>query len=659
MTSRLHVNLTALGLLLDRLGTAADELATGAERAAALVGGVGLEATGPRQVAQAGEAAQDVVRSVRSFLDQVRSLDQPSGYVLYRVRDHPSWADPGAALAAAHEVAEEMGRAFEWGLGDERVAHLVGLLASHEGDPVFSLELVRLAAGSSTGFGRALWAMATAPLGQRAAVGELARRLGTVLAVANRAAPPHVTFRGVMAGLERATGGDHAQLAFAPLLFAASARPFTRSFLQPMARHFVLRPNHERLEEGRALPATWVHDGEAQRDARSLALAALARNPRAAADFLAGSDLHGVPNLHLLIGDGLLDPSGPGILDGAGGRSLAALIDAATVVPVGRVGPWAQVTADERAGAAGAVVAAFGDRAPLLGWELPETLRPSLSRLTVANLPTFQMPPPSFAADGPFAAVVPAGVAPVVPRERGLRFLSLLFTHRAAEDQVVAAAERHIATRSGRLGAHDHDGHLRLGLLWGSLTDAAVAGRLVHAIDQDHARDEQRAAWALAQRVVSYVVVSGAGRAVRAGAGGGAGGGGGGVPGEGAAGQAGGDVVTEVGSTLRDQLLPDLQRTEQVHAEVEVVFAQMRERLDRAVVASPGTPGWAAALGGFEGGLGPAAHPPGYVEPSPALVVQLDEVVERLEAAHPGVVAGSGGRRGRPSAGSAWPDTGG
>ncbi|OWY62774.1 hypothetical protein B7486_56640 [cyanobacterium TDX16] len=370
---------------------------------------------------------------------------------------------------------------------------------------------------------------------------------------------------------------------------------------------------------GRALPASYVHDGERQRDVRSLVLEAVARNPRAAAELLAGADLHGTPNVHRLIGDELLDPMGPGILDGDAGRALAQVIDAATVPPTGPVGPWGRVSPEEQSAAAGAVVAGFGDRAHVLGWELPDALHESLRDLVVRTLPTFQMAPPSF---GDLDLPVPAGVAPVVGRERGLRFLSLLFTRRSSEDVVVAAAEGHVQAESDRLGADDHDGHLALGLLWGALTDASIAGRLVQAIRQDHARDEQRAAWELGQSAVELYLNRRVGNVV--------------------VGPVGGwlttkvaqhpvqdrsgDAIGAVGARLEDELLPDEQRTEQLVARADSIVRERGERLDRVLAVPPGSAAWAAATAGHLAAVGPNVAPPGYQEPNAAVLVELNTI---------------------------------
>jgi hypothetical protein len=581
----------------------------------------------PAGAATAGEAAEllrAAALGTRSFLDQVRSLDQPHGYAVWHSADHASFRSPRAATDAAAEVARQLARAFEWGLGDEGIDRVVGLLAEREGDPVFALEVLRLAGHSPSGFGAALWAMSVAPQHQRGQVDELARRLGGVLAVANRASPGLVTYRTVMADLQRATGGDAAQLAFVPLLFAATATPFTRSFLAPMVQELVVRPNRERQEAGRALPPTFVHDGRGQLDTRALALEALSHSPRASAAFLRGAGPDGVPNLHRLIGDEVLDPDGPGLLDGDGGRALASVIDAGTVAPVGRVGPWARVSAQERSAAAGAVVSAFGDRAHVLGWELPDALHRSLSELAIRTLPSFQLAPPSF---GDVVLEVPTSAAPVPDREQGVRFLSLLFTRRASEDAVVGAARRHIEATSARLGPEDHQGHLGLGLLWGALADASLGGRLVHAIVQDHARDEQRSAWELGERVVAHVVGAKIAAAVV-----------GPVGGwfttevaQDPVQDEGADVVSSLSRPLEDELLPDEQRTEAVLAEAAELVDRRRDELASLVAAEPGSRSWSAAHGGFDGGVGPEVRPPGYAEPDPALLVELDAVLDASE----------------------------
>src|SRR5688572_10505735 len=125
MTSRLHVNLTATGLLLDALDAASRSLDASASRSASLADAVGLDADGPRQVGVAGAGLLDATRSVRSFLEQARSLDHAGQYLLYRVADHAAWADPGASVAAARSVAERVGEAFDFGLGDAAVDEVV------------------------------------------------------------------------------------------------------------------------------------------------------------------------------------------------------------------------------------------------------------------------------------------------------------------------------------------------------------------------------------------------------------------------------------------------------------------------------------------------------------------------------------------------------
>lgn len=629
MTSRLHVNLTATEVLLDALDTSARALDRSAERAAAAAGAAALDSAGPRQAGAAATGLLDAIRNVRSFLEQVRSLDHASEYLLYRVAEHPAWGDPGASAAAARQVAERMAGAFDFGLGDAPVDELIQLLADHEGDPVFALELWRRIGSSTAGMGAALWAVSVAPGHQREQVEPLMRGLGNVLAVAQRAAFQHVTYEHVMADLHQAVDGDAAALALAPLLFAATTRPFTRSFLRPMWVEHVLMPNRERQVAGRALPASYVHDGQRQRDVRSLVLEAVARNPRAAAELLAGADLHGTPNVHRLIGDELLDPMGPGILDGDAGRALARVVDAATVPPTGPVGPWGLVSPDEQAAAGGAVVAGFGDRAHLLGWELPDALHGSLRDLAVRSLPTFQLAPPSF---GDLELAVPAGVAPVVAREQGLRFLSLLFTRRSSEDVVVAAAERHVQAESARLGVDDHQGHLGLGLLWGALTDASIAGRLVHAIRQDHARDEQRAAWELTELGISSLLgglasraavpasEAGSGLFVRAAH----------VGAREGTDQAATRTFEDVSGDLEDRLIPDRQLTEQQRDRALAIAEHRRQGLQGLVAVPAGSPAWSAALGGFEGSMGTVQHPPGYVEPDPAILVDVDQVIDGI-----------------------------
>jgi hypothetical protein len=630
MSERLHVNLTATEVLLDALGRSARTLDASATRSATAVDAASLDRSGAHQVGVAATALADVVRSVHSFLGQVRSLDHASEYLLYRVAGHPAWADPGASLAAARDVAAAVADAFDFGLGDGSVDELIEVLAGHQGDPVFALELWRRIGSSATGMGAVLWAVSVAPGHQREQVAPLMQGLGTVLAVAQRAAFQHLTYEHVMADLRQAVDGDVAALAVAPLLFAATAVPFTASFLRPMWVEHVLVPNRERQVAGRALPASYVHDGRRQRDVRSLVLEAVARNPRASAELLAGADLHGTPNVHRLIGDELLDPMGPGILDGDAGRAFARVIAAATVPPFGPVGPWGQVSPAEQAAAAGAVVAGFGDRAHLLGWQLPDALR----ELAVRNLPTFQMPPPSF---GAVRLDVPAEVAPVPGRERGLRFLSLLFTRRSSEDVVVAAAEEHVRAASARLDAEDHAGHLGLGLLWGALADASIAGRLVHAIRQDHARDEQRAAWEVTQLGISLLVGGLAARAA--------------VPGgmrgasrrqtvqrigrRQAASQEARLPFDETGRDLEEVLLPDRMLVEAAQEESLEIVDGRRRALRELVAAPPSSTGWAAALAGFEAAQGDEQRPPGYVEPDAAILVEVDTVLDGLSVPSP------------------------
>jgi hypothetical protein len=236
MSERVHVNMTGVGHLVGGIEGAQRAVEEAAQDAAVLLSLARVDAGPARQAHAAAARLDEVERDVRRFLEQVRSLDQPDGYVIWTSAPHAAFADPRPSREAAQAAFEEMGRAFEFGLADGAAGRLIDLLATHEGDPVFALEVVRLAAGSSSGFGAALWAMEAAPRHQRDEVRELARRLGATLAVANRSAELLVTHDSVMADLGRATGGDAAQLAYAPLLFAATARAFTRSFLHDMVR---------------------------------------------------------------------------------------------------------------------------------------------------------------------------------------------------------------------------------------------------------------------------------------------------------------------------------------------------------------------------------------------------------------------------------------
>lgn len=614
------MNVTATTLLGTALHDAAASLEVTVQQAvAAAARAGGARGAGDEAVRSLGAACtllEEQARLVAAVLAEIRASDGLAGVLVWQSADHPSWHAPASAIAAAQRAATAMAAAFEWGLGDGATDELLGILRRHDGDPVFAMELLRVAGGSSAGFGAALWAASVAPRHQRHEVGRLFQALGDVVAMANRAAPALHTYGSVMRALRRSTGGDAAAFAQAPLIFLA-ARPFTATFLEPAWRRLVLDPNRGRQRLGRSLPAAYVHDGAEHHDVRSLVLRAVARNPVAAARFLGGRDEHGRPNLHGLLG--------PGVMDGDDGRALALVVRSGTrAVPAGLVGAWTRVSDEARVQAADAVVSAFAERAPHLGWRLPEAVHPALEEVAIAHLESFRLVPPSFRA-----LPLPPGAELDLGRDQGLRFLSLLFTRRSSEDVVVVAAERHVQEASADLAPDDHAGHLDLGLLWGALTDATVSGRLLAALHADRERDEDRAAWELGQSAVSTLVGFGAARR---------------VPGNGLAprlvrgavrGTSGG-AVDSVGTSLEDRLLPDEQHTEEARERAAAVVRHREEAFADLFPALPGSIGWSAALSGFQAGVGPNDEPAGYREPGPAVVITADTVVDGVLGASSG-----------------------
>jgi len=598
MTEQAHVNLTGASLLAAALAERSSELEAGAQRCLGLTGLAGLDPGGPAALAAAAAALATEAVRVRALLAEVRAIDAAGGPVVWQSADHPSWHDPAVALAAAQAAAAELAQAFEWGLGDGASDRLVGLLAEHEGDPVFALELWRIAGGATAGFGAALWAASAAPLDRRGEVHGLFRALGNVIAVANRAAPDLVTYEAVVERLGRATEGDAGRLAQIPLIFLAS-RPFTASFLRPAWTQLVLQPNRLRQVAGRALPADFVHDGRAQHDVRSLVLQAVARNPVAAARFLGGADLHGTPNLERLVG--------PGVMDGDEGRTLAAVIRAGTLPWDGPVPAWQATSDAERGAAASAVVTTFGERAHLLGWHLPDGLRPALVDMTVAHLPSFRLVPESWRAVG--WAPPPAGELFTVDREVGLQHLSLLFTRPDAEQAVVQGAADLIeqTAASPMAAASVSEVHRGLGLLWGAVTDATVGGRLLAALADDADRRRQRATFDLGQVGAVATATYFGGPLV-------------------------GQAAEVVADTGQEVVIPELHKSDELHDAVQRIVEARGRRL-HDLISADGFPSPAldAAGAGFLAGFGPVDEPPGYVEPGPSTVERVATLVGAVD----------------------------
>jgi len=58
------------------------------------------------------------------------------------------------------------------------------------------------------------------------------------------------------------------------------------------------------------------------------------------------------------------------------------------------------------------------------------------------------------------------------------------------------------------------------------------------------------------------------------------------------------------------------------------VVERRRQELQDLLALPPGSLAWSAAVGGFEGGMGRQQHPPGYVDPDPAILVDVDRVLD-------------------------------
>jgi hypothetical protein len=612
-SEHLSINLTGVEALAGRLGDAAERVQTAAAVSARLLTGAGLDpAPGDELAAVAARLAKEQHR-LRQVLVEVRSLDDPGPLVVWASPWDRAWAHPADARHAARETLAALRRIFEWPLAPSAdVDRALDLLRRYAGNPVFALDLWRLAGRSSDGYGGLLWAVGAARDEGRQLLAPLLQGMGDALATATWAAPPVVTYAAVGRHLSAGVDGDPAAMAALPLLLTGT-RPFTTGFLRDAWTDLVLAPNRAQQMTGRAAPVL-VEGGSGWVDHRALVLRAVARNPHASVAFVVGADLHGTPNLHRLLG--------PGVLDGDQGRALAEVIRTAAVPQLQPVASWARLTALQQMASAAAVVDSVGVRAPHIGWHLHPQLAGVLADVAAANLRSFRILPAGWDA-----AVDLDDGTPTFPvsRSRGLSFLALVFTSPAAEQRVVGAARSLVVTQLPTLlGDAGRDLRYGLGALWGVVTDATVGGRLVRAISGDADRAQDRAVWS--------VVQTGAVAAVGV------------VPG--GAGAAGG--IGQGASAARDQVLPELHLEEQERAAIDALVDE-RERWLRGRLG-PAADG-DALNAGFSAAVGASPEPPGYRRPGPSPAEQLEDLIAR---AQDGLRTGDAAREGvRPAGGPA------